>query len=119
MCVSDRSLTHPATQQHPSTHCNCRPPHERYTVDSDQLLVSIDTLTSTVHPLITGAGFYAAASFSLDCTQPAWQERMGGHRYSCCIYRTASASTAAVVLQWLKPAIASVSRRGLWHTFPG
>ena len=36
-------------------------------------LVCINTLTSTVYPLITGADFYAAPSFSPDGTKLAWQ----------------------------------------------
>ncbi|KAG6373549.1 Alpha/Beta hydrolase protein [Boletus reticuloceps] len=36
-------------------------------------LVCIDTLTSAVYPLITGADFYAAPTFSPDGTKLAWQ----------------------------------------------
>ncbi|KIJ67394.1 hypothetical protein HYDPIDRAFT_173941 [Hydnomerulius pinastri MD-312] len=37
-------------------------------------LVYIDTLTCTVYPLISGAHFYGAPTFSLDGTKLAWQE---------------------------------------------
>ncbi|KAF8425415.1 hypothetical protein L210DRAFT_3567465, partial [Boletus edulis BED1] len=36
-------------------------------------LVCIDTLTSAVYPLIAGADFYAAPTFSPDGTKLAWQ----------------------------------------------